>query len=270
MCLSNFRIDKNRMEKQNSCSMVVAQQMKAAPANEILHSLLSYALYKDLSKELECVSLPLGTIIHREYDPIKYVYFPNQAMISLVSTMENGATTEISLIGKEGMVGLPAILGGQSINYTAIVQVTGTAMRIKAEALKKQFEAVPKLRKIVLLYVQARLTYISQLAACNRQHKIESRLARWLLLVQDCLQTDHLPLTQEFMANMLGTNRAGVTLAAQKLQSQDIISYSRGNITVKDRQGLESSSCECYSIMTDEIGRLAEMLNVKKPLWRRF
>ena len=252
----------------DNCPFYIKQQMETAPANDLLYSLLSYDEYQELVPHLECVSLPLGTIIHREYEPISYVYFPNQAMISLISTMENGATTEISLIGKEGMVGLPVILGGNSINYEAIVQVTGTAMRVKAEVIKDYFERFPQLRKTVLLYVQIRLSYISQLAACNRQHKIEKRLARWLLLVQDCLKTDCLPLTQEFIANMLGTNRAGVTLAAQKLQEQKLISYSRGSITVTNREGLESKSCECYQVMGKESQRLS--LHPNKPEWQRF
>ena len=250
------------------CPHIIAQQMAIAPANELLHCLLSFPEYQKLSDHLECVSLPLGTIIHQEQEPIDYVYFPNQAMISLVATMENGSTTEISLIGKEGMVGLPVVLGGKSITYEAVVQVVGTAMRIKAETIRDYFENFPQIRKIILLYIQIRLTYISQLAACNRQHKIETRLARWLLLVQDCLKTDQLPLTQEFIANMLGTNRAGVTIAAQKLQDRKLIGYSRGTINVLDRQGLIDSACECYHIINQESHRLLN--DIDKPEWRRF
>ena len=256
------------MLKLEACPIHITKQMAIAPANDLLYCLLSFQEYQQLTPHLECVSLPLGTIIHREYEPINYVYFPNQAIISLVATMENGATTEISLIGKEGMVGLPVILGGKSITYKAVVQVTGTAMRIKAQTIKEQFERFPELRKIILLYIQIRLTYISQLAACNRQHKIETRLARWLLLVQNCLKTEHLPLTQEFIANMLGTNRAGVTIAAQKLQSQGIISYTRGTITVENRHKLETTACECYQIMGKEFERLFSELD--KPDWQRF
>ena len=252
----------------DSCPAHIARQMLIQPANNLLYSLLSFAEYQELQSHLECVSLPLGTVIHHEHEPIKYVYFPNQAMISLVATMNNGATTEISLVGKEGLVGLPVILGGQSINYEAVVQVTGTAMRIKADIIKEYFERFPQLRKIILLYIQIRLSYISQLAACNRQHKIETRLARWLLLVQDCLQTKHLPLTQEFIANMLGTNRAGVTIAAQKLQNKGIISYSRGSITVEDRKQLETLSCECYEVICEESHRL--FADLDKPEWQRF
>lgn len=256
------------MIKLDRCPNIIAQQMAIAPANELINCLLSFPEYQEIATHLECISLPLGTIIHRENEPINYVYFPNQAMISLVTTMENGATTEISLIGKEGMVGLPVILGGKSITYKAVVQVTGTAMRIKAEIIKDYFERFLGLRKIILLYVQLRLTYIGQLAACNRQHKIERRLARWLLLVQDCLKTDYLPLTQEFMANMLGTNRAGVTLAAQKLRDKKLIEYSRGRIIVSDRQNLINSACECYQVLNQESHRLFN--NLDKPDWRRF
>ena len=256
------------MANLDRCPIVIAQQMAIAPANELLCCLLSFPEYQELNCHLECVSLPLGTIIHQESEPIDYVYFPNQAMISLVATMANGSTTEISLIGKEGMVGLPVILGGKSITYEAVVQVVGTAMRIKADVMRSFFERFPEIRKIILLYIQVRLTYISQLAACNRQHKIETRLARWLLLVQDCLKTDDLPLTQEFIANMLGTNRAGVTIAAQKLQDQELISYSRGTIKVLNRQGLLESACECYDVINEESNRLLN--NIDKPEWRRF
>lgn len=244
------------MRDLETCPVHIAKRMVVTPANNILYYLLSFKEYQELISHLECVSLPLGTIIHRESEPIDYVYFPNHAMISLVATMENGSTTEISLVGKEGMVGLPVILGGRSITHEAVVQVSGTAMRIKSEIIKEQFERFPQLRKIILLYVQIRLSYISQLAACNRQHKIETRLARWLLLVQDCLKTEQLPLTQEFIANMLGTNRAGVTVAAQKLQKQGIINYTRGSITVEDREQLEKVSCECYQVMRNEFHRL--------------
>ena len=252
----------------DACPTHIARQMAIAPANDLLYCLLSYREYRELVPHLECVSLPLGTIIHEEYAPVDYVYFPNQAMISLVATMDNGATTEISLVGKEGMVGLPVVLGGKSINYEAVVQVTGTAMRVEAQTMKALFERFSELRKIILLYVQVRLSYVGQLAACNRQHKIETRLARWLLLVQDCLKTDCLPLTQEFIANMLGTNRAGVTLAAQKLQSRGIINYTRGSITVQDREQLEAVSCECYEVMGKESHRLFAKLD--KPDWQRF
>ena len=255
-------------DKLDNCPIHIAQQMIKVPANDLLYCLLSFQDYDRLIPHLECVSLPLGTIIHREHELIKYVYFPNQAMISLVATMKNGATTEISLIGKEGMIGVPVVLGGESINYEAIVQVTGTAMRIEAKTLKQHFERFPELRKIILLYVQIRLSYISQLAACNRQHKIETRMARWLLLVQDCLKTEHLPLTQEFISNMLGTNRAGVTVAARKLQDLGIISYSRGSIKVEDRKQLEAVSCECYEVMCQESQRLFSYLD--KPEWQRF
>ena len=239
----------------SACPVHIARQLIDSPANLLLMHFSSEE-YREIAPDLECVSLPLGKMIHYANEPIEYIYFPDRAMISLIATMENGATTEISLVGKEGMVGLPALLGGNSITYDAIVQVMGTAMRIKSSILKEKFDRFVNLRQVLLLYTQVRLSYISQLAACNRQHKIENRLARWLLLVQDCIVSNHLPLTQEFIANMLGTNRAGVTLAARKLQDMGVISYSRGQITVLNRQKLETVSCECYRVMSQETSRL--------------
>ncbi len=159
-------------------------------------------------------------------------------------------------MGKNGLIGLPRILGSKTSTHQAIVQVMGTAMRIKAEIIEDKFSKLPELRRTLLLYTQTRLSYVGQLAACNRQHKIEKRLARWLLLVQDCLAVEELPLTQEFIANMLGTNRAGVTIAAGRLQKAGIISYTRGSITVLERTRLEQMSCECYDLMRQEQQRL--------------
>lgn len=239
----------------SACPHEITEILRSTPTNHLL-SALPEQQYQEIAPHLECVSLPLGEIIFDPGEAIDYIYFPDKAMISLISEMKNGATTEISLIGKNGLIGLPRILGAKVSIHQAIVQVMGTAMRIKAETIEDKFNKLPTLRHILLLYTQTRLSYIGQLAACNRQHKIEKRLARWLLLVQDCLADEELPLTQEFIANMLGTNRAGVTIAAGRLQKAGIISYTRGSITVLDRPRLEQMSCECYGIMRQEQQRL--------------
>ena len=223
--------------------------------NQILHA-LPESEYKILSPHLKPILLSCGTIIHEPGEDLTHGYFPNSAMISLVSIMSSGNTTEIGLIGNEGMVGLPIILGGKRNIGRAIVQIEGTALRIDAHHLKKAFQQGETLQKLLLLYTQARLTQVAQTAACNRQHNIEERLARWLLSVYDCVLKDELPLTQEFIANMLGTRRSGVTVAANTLQKAGLIKYNRGKITILNREELENTACECYRLVQNEFIRL--------------
>lgn len=223
--------------------------------NHIL-SALPEIEYQRLAPYLEEISLDSGQILQEPDELFEYVYFPNKAMISLVSIMTDGSTTEIGLVGNEGMVGLPVILGGQSTLSRSIVQIPGSAMKLPAIVLQQEFLHCQKLKQLLLLYTQALLTHISQSAACNRQHTIEERLARWLLSVQDCVLSNELPLTQEFISNMLGTRRSGVTVAAGKLQKKGIIRYNRGQITIIDQKALEATSCECYRLVQSEFLRL--------------
>ena len=225
------------------------------PTNQILAALPEKE-YQRLAPHLELVFLPLSEVLLEPNEPVKEVYFPQQAMISLVSIMMDGSTTEIGLVGNEGMIGLSAILGGNSTTSRSIVQISGTAVRLPAEILKQEFNRGEKLQKLLLLYTQALLTQVSQSAACNRQHTIEERLARWLLSVHDCVLQDELPLTQEFIANMLGIRRSGVTVAAGILQQAGMISYSRGKIKILNQEDLEATACECYRLVQSEFIRL--------------
>ncbi|MCJ8279815.1 MAG: Crp/Fnr family transcriptional regulator [Rivularia sp. ALOHA_DT_140] len=224
-------------------------------ANQLLMA-LPPGEYKRLIPYLEPVSLVLGKIIYEPGQPTKEVYFPSGAMISLVSMMKDGSTTEIGLVGKEGMVGLPVLLGGNITTNRAIVQVEGNAVKMDASVLKSEFERGEQLQKKLLLYTQARLTQISQIAACKSHHLIEERLARWLLSVNDCVNKPELPLTQKFISEMLGVRRASVTEAAIALQKAGYISYSRGQITILKRKELEEAACECYSLIHKEFKRL--------------
>lgn len=226
-----------------------------SPVNQILAA-LPLVEYQRIASHLKPVDLISGEILLEPNEPIQKIYFPQLAMISLVSIMMDGSTTEIGLIGNEGMIGLSAILGGSSTISRTIVQVSGTALEVSAEVIRQEFQRGEKLHALLLLYTQALLTQVSQSAACNRQHNIEARLARWLLSVQDCILQDELPLTQEFIANMLGTRRSGVTVAAGILQQAGIIRYSRGRITILDQQGLEDTACECYHLIQNEFLRL--------------
>lgn len=225
------------------------------PINQILAA-LPLAEYHRLASHLKPVNLISGEILLEPNEPIRKIYFPQRAMISLVSIMMDGSTTEIGLIGNEGMIGLTAVLGGYSTTSRTIVQISGTAFEVSAEVVRQEFQRGEGLHKLLLLYTQALLTQVSQSAACNRQHNIEERLARWLLSVQDCILKDELPLTQEFIANMLGTRRSGVTVAAGMLQQAGIISYSRGKITILDQEALEETACECYHLVQNEFIRL--------------
>jgi CRP-like cAMP-binding protein len=225
------------------------------PVNQLLAA-LSESEYENLAPHLETVSLRTGQILYEPYELIEFVYFPNRAIVSLVAIMEDGATTEVGLIGKEGMVGLPVILGSNYSTSRAIVQIANSAVMLSTDILKREFARGGQLQKLLLLYTQALLTQVSQTAACNRQHVIEERLARWLLSVQDRIEKDEFLLTQEQIAYMLGVRRSGVTVAANILQQAGMISYSRGRIQIRDRQALEATACECYRLAKQEFERL--------------
>lgn len=223
-------------------------------ANRLL-SALPEDEYERLEPYLTSVSLPLGTVFYEASEQIETVYFPKTSLISLVNTLETGATTEISLIGGTGVVGLPVILGSGNSQQRAIVQVADSAIKISAKVLKREFDRGGELQKILLQYIDTRLNEVAQLAVCNRHHTIEERLARWLLTVQDLIQKQQLPLTQEFIGHMLGVRRSGVTLAAGSLQTAGLIRYSRGKIEILDRQNLEDAACECYQLFHDHYYR---------------
>ncbi|AFZ34410.1 putative transcriptional regulator, Crp/Fnr family [Stanieria cyanosphaera PCC 7437] len=223
--------------------------------NQLLAALPNYE-FQRLIPHLQTVKLTVGEILDQPYETIEYVYFPHQGMISLVAIMENGTTTEVAIVGKEGVIGISTLLGSDCSIHCAMVQIAGNASRIKVDLLKQEFNRGSRLQKLLLLYTQARLTQITQNAACYSQHLIEQRLARWLLTVHDCVQQDNFSLTQEIIAAMLGVRRSGITKAANLLQKAEIISYSRGNITILNRAALESASCECYWIIQQEFQRL--------------
>lgn len=239
------------MPSLNSNSIRINQLLAALPDQE----------YQRLVPHLEEVSLTLGKILYQPGEPILHVYFPNRAMVSLVTLLTNGSTTEVGMVGKEGMVGIPVFLGdGMAINQ-AVVQLEGTAMKMDASILKREFERGGRLQRLLLFYTQTLLNQVSQTAACNRQHRLEQRLARWLLSAQDSISGSELRLTQEFLGNMLGTRRATVTVAAGKLQEAGAIRYYRGKITILNRKLLETLACECYNVVKQECDRLLYPIN---------
>lgn len=230
----------------------------AAPpstANRILNSLTS-SEYEHLFSYLEPVKLWLGEVLCRSDEPITHVYFPNRGTVSIVSVFEDGGSVEVGMVGNEGMFGVSVFLGSISTPLEAVVQLPGDGLRMRADILRKEFQKGGQLQDLLLRYTQAFITQVAQNAACNRAHKIDGRLARWLLMCQDRAHSSELELTQEFIATMLGTRRASVTEAAGQLQEMGLISYRRGHININDRAGLEAHSCECYPIVKKEFNRL--------------
>jgi CRP-like cAMP-binding protein len=221
---------------------------KEPPANKnLILAAVSRPEYRRLLPFLESVSLPLGESLYKSGDLIEYVYFPDNGLVSLVTHMHDGTAIEVGLIGKDGMVGIPVLLGDDIAFEQAIVQIAGSATRMKASVLKETLKRnhSPLLAEL-LLYTRTLMKQIAQTAACNRLHTVEERLSRWLLMCHDRIESDELLLTQEFISNMLGTRRARVGSAASGLQTEGLISYSRGRISILERVGLEEVACECY------------------------
>ncbi len=209
-----------------------------------------------LHTQLTLEQLPLGQVLYESGHASKNVYFPIASIVSLLYVMESGASAEISLVGKEGLVGIAVFMGGESTPSQALVQSAGATYRIPAAAFMKEFNNNSDMRVLVLRYTQSLITQMAQTAVCNRHHSIDQQLCRWLLLSLDRLPSNSLTMTQELIANMLGVRREGVNEAAGKLQKLGVIEYQRGKITVLDRPELEKQCCECYAVVKRETDRL--------------
>lgn len=206
--------------------------------------------------QLEWVEMPLGQVLYESGSTLSHVYFPITAIVSLLYVMENGASAEIAVVGHEGIVGISLFMGGNSTPSRAVVQSAGQGFRLKAQAMKDEFNRAGPVLHLLLRYTQALITQMAQTAVCNRHHSLDQQLCRWLLLSLDRLQGSELVMTQELIANMLGVRREGVTEGALKLQQAGLIRYARGRISVLDRQGLEQRTCECYAVVKKEYDRL--------------
>jgi CRP-like cAMP-binding protein len=209
-----------------------------------------------LYPHLELVNMPLGQVLYESGTQLNYVYFPTTSIVSLLYVMEDGASAEIAVVGKEGVLGIALFMGGETTPSRAIVQSAGYGFRLKAQILKNEFNRAGPLMHLLLRYTQALITQMSQTAVCNRHHTVHQQLCRWLLMSLDRLPSNDLSMTQELIANMLGVRREGVTEAAGKLQRAGLILYNRGHITVLDRPGLEAQACECYRVVKQEFDRL--------------
>jgi CRP-like cAMP-binding protein len=225
---------------------------QAVPVTNRLLAALPKKEYQRLLPELEHIPLTFGDILYEPGDIISHVYFPYDSIISLLSMVENKKVLEVGIVGNEGMAGLPVILGVSTSLTRGLVQSAGTAMRVKTTALHRAFKQDGALQRLLHRYLHSLLTQISQSAVCNRFHLVDARLARWLLMTHDRVESDEFRLTQEFLSHMLGIRREGVSKAAGALQRQEFISYSRGYITILNRAGLEATACKCYQIIKDE------------------
>lgn len=223
-----------------------------APAANRLLAALPKEEYRRLVPELELVEMPFAEVLYEPGKQIRYAYFPNDSIVSLLAEVSDRSTLEVGLVGSEGVAGISVFMGVDKSPLRAIVQGAGTAMRMKASVLRKDVGGAKSLQRLLLLYAHTLLTQVSRTAACNRFHMVDARLARWLLMCGDRLGMDEFLLTQDFISNMLGVRREGVSKAAGVLQTDGLINYSRGRIKLLDRAGLQAVACECYSILKGE------------------
>jgi len=227
-----------------------------SPQKNQLLAALSPVAQKRLFPYLKMEFLPFGKVLYESGHTLHQVYFPIDSIVSLLFETESGSSTEISMVGKEGLVGIAVLMGGDSSTGRALVHKAGHVYSLSALRLRTEFKNNNEVQMLLLRYIQAVITDMAQTAVCNRHHTIEQQLCRWLLLSLDRLYDNHLSVTQELIANLLGVRRKGITEAAGKLQKLGVIEYRRGHITVLDRPKLEKLSCECYSVVKTETNRL--------------
>jgi CRP-like cAMP-binding protein len=225
------------------------------PNNQILKALPQAELDR-FRAHLQPVSLPQKQVLHEAGAAIEHVYFIEQGLASVLTTMADGAAIEVRMIGREGLCGFPYLLGTEVLLQQIIVQVPGTALRISAPLLKAEFDWGETLRRIVLRFVNSAYVMTSQSAACNRLHSVEQRCARWLLNSSDRIGSDTMPMTHEFLSSLLGVRRSGVSVTAGKLQHSGLIHYHRGRLTIVNREALEALACECYLIDREQLASL--------------
>jgi CRP-like cAMP-binding protein len=254
--------ERTRVKKASPAASRTTQATagRHSPRQNHLLSALPAADYERIAASLELVSLKLADVLYEPGVPLRYVYFPTTAIVSLLYVMEDGASAEIAIVGNEGILGIALFMGGETTPSRAVVQSAGHGYRLKAQYLKDEFGRFGPFLRLLLRYTQALITQMAQTAVCNRHHSVDQQLCRWLLLSLDRLASSELTMTQELIANMLGVRREGVTEAAGKLQLAGLIHYRRGKITVLDRPRLESRSCECYQVVKTEFDRLLPYL----------
>lgn len=232
------------------------------PTNRLLAALPAQE-YARLLPKLKETSLIFTEIIYEPGDVIRDVYFPNSGIVSLLSAVEDRYLLEVGIVGNEGFVGLPVALGVKKSSNRALVQGAGIALKMKTADFLAECAGGGALPRLLQRYTHTLLMQISQSAACSRYHQSEARLARWLLMTADRMQSEKFQITQKFLSDMVGVRREAVSKSAANLQQQQLISYSRGNVTIVDRTGLEATACNCYSIIKNEEKNLAGSLKKK-------
>ena len=223
--------------------------------NELLAALPPDALLR-WEPHLERLQVPAGKVLYESGGTLQHVYFPTTAIVSLLFVTESGSTSGFAVVGREGLVGVSAFMGGDSTQSLAVVQCAGEAYRLNTRELMEEFDRGGAAMHLMLRYTQALITQMAQTAVCNRHHALDQQLCRWLLLSLDGLEGSALVMTQELIAASLGVRREGVTQAAHRLQKAGVIHYARGHIEVLDRPALEALSCECYAVVKREYDRL--------------
>ena len=226
------------------------------PTQNHLLAALSAVEFERLTGHLELVPLPLGQMLYEPGAPLRHVYFPTTAFVSLHHLMESGASAESAAVGNEGVVGTAIFLGSATAPNWAVVQIAGHAYRLPGHVLVEEFKRTGLMMRLLLRYTDALMMQISMTAACYRHHTVEQQLCRWLLSASDRLSSGELVVTQELIASMMGVRREGIVSAASKLQHAGVIRYRRGHVAVLERSGLERRACECYSVIKKELGRL--------------
>jgi CRP-like cAMP-binding protein len=236
--------------------MKIQQRLRNEFATNLLLANLSAEDFARIGPHLEPIALSSHLQLIAPNAPTSYVYFPESGMVSLIISLEDGSIVEVGLIGKEGIVGVLAGLGASRISGEAIVQMPGTALRIGTEILRRELGVSPSLREMLLRYVQALFAQVTQSAACNVRHSLNQRLARWLLMANDCADSSEVRLTHEFLSMMIAVRRPGITHALGELKSAGVVTASRGCIIIRDRKKLEAIACECYRTVKEEYERL--------------
>lgn len=226
------------------------------PGQNRLLAALAPGDLQPLAGHLERVALRLGDMLYEPGQQMTHAYFPTTSIVSLHHVMASGASAESSGVGNEGVIGVPLFMGGDTTPSSAVVQTAGHAYRVPRHVIRQEFERGGALQYLLLRYTQALVAQVTQTAACNRHHTIQQQLCRWLLSTLDRMPSPDLLMTQELIASMLGVRREGITEAARKLQEAGFIRYRRGHISLLDRAGLEAHTCECYTVVRQEMGRL--------------
>jgi len=241
-----------RPPTKSSLTSLIAQVDGNKVHNEILLD-LPIKEREALYPKLELVRLKTHHVLHEPGDTLKSAYFCNTGLISILSVFPDGKSVEVGLVGKEGFIGLPLVAGFRTAPTQAIAQIEASAFRIDAEILQGLLPQCVKLERRLQQFSQIMAMQVTQIAACNRLHEVNERLARWLLMSADRIGSNSVPLTQEFLAQMLGTRRSSVTVAAGMLQKAGLITHTRGDVKIVDRRQLEEAACECYEIMTLQV-----------------